>query len=103
MTPRSERTSERFARENDLVGRLRIDADDAGRPVAPPKIESIMQWKRPKERSLWIPPDPWKTQMTRFPPVLGRRTTRAVHRPHRLGCWPLSSRRLDTKGGPQAS
>lgn len=32
---------------------------------------------------LWIPPGPWKTQTTRFPPPLGRRELRAAHRLHR--------------------
>src|SRR5207245_11199126 len=32
------------------------------------------------DHGLWILPEPWKTQKTRFPPLLGRRSRRAAHK-----------------------
>ena len=46
---------------------------------------------------LCILPDPRKTQRTRFPPVLGRRTPRAVHRLHRLCCNSFSRKKTGDK------
>jgi hypothetical protein len=41
-----------------------------------------------RRKSLWTVPELWKTQTTRFPQLVGRRTDRAAHNgPQALSCF----------------